>query len=75
MTTLRRIGLALAALGAVAGCTGTADTFPLNDAAKNLGPIKVTYMKTGIGSGPVTITMADGEVLSRLRKNRELRGG
>jgi len=45
------------------GCTDTADTFPMNDAAKRLGPVAISFARTGIGSGPVTITMADGEVL------------
>jgi len=48
----------------VGGCTDTADTFPLNAAAKQLGPVKVVFVRTGVGSGPVTITMADGEVLT-----------
>ena len=54
------LGLALLTL---AGCTDTADTFPLNAAAKSLGPLKVSFVRTGIGQGPVTITMGDGEVL------------
>ena len=41
----------------------SADTFPLNDAARRLGPIHATYERTGVGQGPVTITMADGEIL------------
>ncbi len=52
------------AIVALAGaCTGTADTFPLNDAAKKLGPIQTTFGRTGLGEGPVTAIMADGEVL------------
>jgi hypothetical protein len=35
----------------------------MNDAAKKLGPIQASFVRTGIGRGPVTITMADGEVL------------
>lgn len=46
------------------GCADSADTFPLNDAAKRLGPVKVAFDRTGFGRGPVTITMADGEVLT-----------
>jgi len=48
---------------ALAGCTDTADTFPMNDAAHRIGPMKVSFDRTGIGRGPVMITMADGEVL------------
>lgn len=55
--------IALAACYGFSACTDTADTFPLNDAAKKLGPVRVSFERTGIGSGPVTITMADGEQL------------
>ena len=48
----------------LAGCAATADTFPLNSAAKQAGPLKVEFDRTGVGSGPVRITMADGEVLT-----------
>src|ERR1700760_1340797 len=53
----------LASLIALGGCSDTADTFPMNAAAKQLGPIKASFVRTGVGRGPVTITMADGEVL------------
>ena len=56
--------LFIACLIGLAGCAATADTFPLNDAAKRLGPVKVSFERTGIGRGPVAITMADGEVLT-----------
>jgi len=61
-----RLNATLAALTVlfIAGCTDTADTFPLNNAAKQLGPVKVSFVRTGTGSGPVTINMADGEVLT-----------
>ena len=48
----------------VAGCAANADTFPMNDAAKRLGPVKVSFVRTGTGNGPITITMADGEILT-----------
>jgi hypothetical protein len=54
--------LSLATLGAC-GVTDTADVFPLNDAAQQRGPVRVEFVRTGVGRGPVTITMADGEVL------------
>jgi hypothetical protein len=47
----------------LSGCTDTADTFPMNAAAQRLGPVKASFVRTGVGRGPVTITMADGEVL------------
>ena len=58
---MKKLVIVIAAFAA--GCAGTVDTFPLNEAAKNLGPIKATFVRTGVGQGPVTITMADGEVL------------
>lgn len=64
--THHRLSATVAALTVlfVAGCTDTADTFPLDNAAKQLGPVKVSFVQTGTGSGPVTITMSDGEVLT-----------
>jgi len=57
--TIAALGLAL-----LAGCADTADTFPLNDAARKIGRPKVDFVRTGVGRGPVTITMPDGEVLT-----------
>jgi hypothetical protein len=48
----------------LSSCTDTADTFPMNDAAKSLGPLKASFVRTGAGRGPVTFTMADGEILT-----------
>lgn len=45
-------------------CSDSADVFPMNAAAKSYGPIKASFVRTGTGQGPVTITMADGEVLT-----------
>jgi hypothetical protein len=36
---------------------------PLDDAARQVGTPHFTYTAQGIGRGPVTITMPDGEVL------------
>ena len=58
-----RIAVCLALFGLLSGCADTADTFPLNDTARNLGPMHVTFVRTGMARGPVTITMADGEIL------------
>lgn len=54
----------LVLLIAFSGCTDTADTFPMNATARRLGPIKASFVRTGVGRGPITITMADGEVLT-----------
>jgi len=57
--------LLLAAFGlSLASCADSADVFAMNPAAKALGPLKVSFERTGIGRGLVTITMADGEVLT-----------
>ena len=53
-----------AVLLTVSGCTDTADVFPMNAAAQQLGPVRASFVRTGTGRGPVTITMADGEVLA-----------
>ena len=42
----------------------TADTSPMNDAAKHIDPPRIDFLRTGIGRGPVTSTMPDGEVLT-----------
>ena len=56
--------IGLAALTALCGCADTVDVFPTNAAAQRLGPVKATFERTGLGRGPVTITMGDGEVLT-----------
>jgi hypothetical protein len=56
--------LACAMMALLIGCTDTADVFPMNDAARHLGPVKVSFVRTGAGRGPVTIAMADGEILT-----------
>lgn len=52
--------------GLLAGCatTDTADVFPMNAAAQRLGPVQASFVRTGTGRGPVTFTMADGEVVA-----------
>lgn len=52
-----------AALVALAGCAGTATSFPLNAQAQTLGPLQIDYTATGLGYAPVKIKMASGEVL------------
>jgi len=60
---LAKAAAAVWGLIALGACATTADTFPLNDAAQRDGPIRVEFVRTSVGRGPVTITMADGEVL------------
>jgi hypothetical protein len=53
----------LSSVAAVSGCTDTARVFPMDQAAAQAGVPKVEFVRQGIGRGPVTITMPDGEVL------------
>jgi hypothetical protein len=55
--------LAFAALALLAACTDSADVFPLNDAAHRIGDPKIQFVRQGTDSGPVTITMPNGELL------------
>lgn len=61
---LLRKALVLIALSALASCSDTADVFPMNEAAHRLGPVRASFVRTGVGRGPITITMADGEILT-----------
>jgi len=54
----------LAGVLLVAGCSDTADVFPLNDQARSIGHPSVSFVRTGVGREPITITMPDGEVLT-----------
>lgn len=60
---MRSVIVALAALVGLCSCADTADNFPLNASAKQIGALKISFDRTGVGSGPVTITMPDGEML------------
>ena len=56
--------LRLIVLLATSACAGTGTMTPLNPAAQQIGIPKVEYTRTGLGHGPVTVTMPDGEVLN-----------
>jgi hypothetical protein len=60
---LARAAAAVWSLIALGACSTTAETFPMNDAAQRRGPIRVEFVRSTEGRGPVTITMANGEVL------------
>jgi hypothetical protein len=69
MRFLLPAALAAALMIGSAGCTDTARTdtanvFPMNAAAQRLGPVQASFVRTGTGRGPVTFTMADGEVVA-----------
>jgi len=61
---LLRAAAIFISLSALVSCSDTADVFPLNEAAHRLGPVQASFVRTGVGRGPITITMADGEVLT-----------
>jgi hypothetical protein len=47
----------------LAGCADQARIYPLDDATLRSGTPKIEFMRYGLGSGPVTVTMPDGEIL------------
>lgn len=57
------VALSVVALVALGGCADSADTFPLNDEARAMGPLQLSFMRTGLGFAPVTAKLGDGEVL------------
>ncbi|MDE3080809.1 MAG: hypothetical protein KGI94_12330 [Paracoccaceae bacterium] len=59
----RAVCLALMSIS-LASCASTSDIFPLNAAAKQIGEPKIKFVREGIGRGPVTATMPDGEKLT-----------
>jgi hypothetical protein len=57
--------IAIAVSSAVlSGCADTARVFPMDDVAMASGTPKVEFVRQGMGRGPVTVTMPDGEILS-----------
>jgi hypothetical protein len=55
------IAITLAAM--CAACSDTGRSFPLDDASLAAGVPKFEFIRQGLGRGPVTVTMPDGEVL------------
>jgi hypothetical protein len=45
------------------GCADQVWVYPLDDAALKAGIPKLEFVRQGIGRGPVTVTMPDGEIL------------
>ena len=58
-----RVTTALGAFSLLAGCTATANTYPVNQAAFDAGAIKIEFVRNGTSRGPVTATLVDGSVL------------
>lgn len=59
-----RIILGVLGIFILSGCADTGRVFPLDDAAMNAGIPKFEFVRQGIGRGPVTVTMPDGEILT-----------
>lgn len=59
---MRKLILMAALLG-LAACADTVGVFPLNEEAKDMGPVTANITRTGFGFAPVTVTLSDGEVL------------
>lgn len=55
--------MAVAAGLACAGCVDQARLYPMDQAALQAGTPKLKFERWGLGRGPVTITMPDGEIL------------
>jgi hypothetical protein len=47
----------------IAGCTLTANMYPINKAAEETGPLEAKYFPTSGGNANVTVQMPDGEIL------------
>jgi hypothetical protein len=47
----------------LASCTDTGRIFPMDEAAMKVGQPTFQFVRQGLGHGPVTVTMPDGEIL------------
>jgi hypothetical protein len=53
----------LMASSLLCACTDQARVYPLDPAAMQAGVPKIEFVRRGLGHGPVTVTMPDGEIL------------
>lgn len=60
---MRLRALCAALLLTLSNCTDTARVFPMNQVAMTQGVPKFEFVRQGLGRGPVTVTMPDGEIL------------
>jgi hypothetical protein len=44
-------------------CSDNADTLPLNETAKKRGRLQVSFVRTSVSRGPVTIAIREGDIL------------
>ena len=58
-----RILAACALAVTLSACADTARVYPLDPAAMQAGTPKIEFERRGMGSGPVTVTMPNGELL------------
>jgi hypothetical protein len=58
-----RIIIVVVAAGLCAGCADQARIYLLDPAAMQAGTPKIEFVRQGLGRGPVTVTMPDGEIL------------
>jgi hypothetical protein len=59
---MRTLSVAIVSVG-LAGCADQARIYPMDDVALRTGTPKFEFVRQGLGRGPVTITMPNGEVL------------
>jgi hypothetical protein len=57
-------GLAIVTALLVAGCTSTAQTYPINPAAFATGVVSIQFVRNLSDSGSLTATLPDGSVLN-----------
>lgn len=50
-------------LALMVGCTDYARVYPLDETTAKMGMPKVEFVRQGLGHGPITITMPDGEII------------
>ena len=55
--------LVMALAGLRAACADSGRIYPMDDASLAAGTPKFDFVRQGLGHGPVTVTMPDGEVL------------
>ena len=59
-----RVSVIWASLGLVcAGCADTGRSYPMDDASLAAGVPTFEFVRQGLGHGPVTVKMPDGEIL------------
>jgi hypothetical protein len=55
--------IGILAIVLLSGCADQARVYPMDDAAMRSGAPTFEFVRQGLGHGPVTVTMPDGEIL------------